>query len=175
MKIISRVSALVIFVCVLPVLGLSQEKSEDLLGIITVSDLKNEPHATWFKKNDKAYEVDKSSLTNVDALLDGVEIKIAMGTWCHDSKREVPRFYKIISAAGGANVEMIALDRKKQAPGNEIAGMDITNTPTFIFYKNGVELNRIVETPIESLEKDMVKILSGVDYTHSKLLEKNRE
>ena len=167
MKIIPTIAALVIFVCALPVSSISQEKSEDLLGIITVSDLKNEPYATWFEKNDQAYEVDKTGLTDIDALLDGVEIKIAMGTWCHDSKREVPRFYRIIGAAGGANVEMIALDRKKQAPGNEIAGMDITNTPTFIFYKNGVELNRIVETPIESLEKDMVKILSGVDYTHS--------
>jgi hypothetical protein len=30
-------------------------------------------------------------------------------------------------------------------------------------------MNRIVETPVESLERDMVKILSGQDYRHSKL------
>lgn len=173
MKIVSRIVALIVVVCALPSLGIAQEKNEDLIGIITVSDLKKGPHATWFEENDQAYEVDKTSLTGIDALLEGVEIKIAMGTWCHDSKREVPRFYKILTQAGNANIEMIGLDRKKQAPDGEIAGMNITNTPTFIFYKNGEELNRIVETPVESLEKDMVKILSGADYTHSKLLQKS--
>jgi hypothetical protein len=39
--------------------------------------------------------------------------------------------------------------------------------PTFIFMKDGQELGRIVEYPLESLEKDMAKILSGVDYKHA--------
>lgn len=173
MKIVSRIVALIIFAVGLPMSGISQEKSDDLLGVITVSDLKMGPHATWFEKNDQAYKVDRASLAGVDALLEGVEIKVVMGTWCHDSKREVPRFYKILKDASGADVEMIGLDRKKQAPNDEIDGMGITNTPTFIFYKNGEELNRIVETPVESLEKDMMKILNGADYTHSKLLVKS--
>ena len=66
---------------------------------------------------------------------------------------------------------MIALNRKKQSPNGEINNMAITNTPTFIFYKNGEELNRIVETPVESLEKDLVKILKGQAYRNSKMLE----
>jgi thiol-disulfide isomerase/thioredoxin len=101
-------------------------------------------------------------------LLEGVEIKVVMGTWCHDSKREVPRFYKILSHKTD-NIEMIALDRKKQSPNGETDAMAITNTPTFIFYKNGKEMNRIVETPVDSLERDMIKILSGKEYRHSKM------
>ena len=33
--------------------------------------------------------------------------------------------------------------------------------PTFILYKDGVELGRIVETPIESMEDDIFNILIG--------------
>lgn len=145
-----------------------EEKIDDLLGVISATELKNSPHSDWYNENEKSYNVDESALTNLDQLLEGVEIKVVMGTWCHDSKREVPRFYKILDK-NVDNVEMIALDRKKQAPNGETNGMEITNTPTFIFYKDGQEMNRIVETPVESLERDMVKILSGQDYRHSKM------
>lgn len=144
---------------------------EDLLGVISSADLKQAPFATWYNENDAAYDVDEAAIAGIEGLLDGVEIKIVMGTWCHDSRREVPRFYKIIGAIkGGVATEMIGLDRKKKAPSGEIDGMDITNTPTFVFYKNGQELNRIVETPVVSLEKDMITILSGHAYTNSKML-----
>ena len=46
-------------------------------------------------------------------------------------------------------------------------GLDIQRTPTFIFFKNGVEIGRIVETPRDSLENDILKIVSGQEYKHS--------
>ena len=45
--------------------------------------------------------------------------------------------------------------------------MSIINVPTFIFYKDGEELGRIVEYPIQDLESDMLKILSGQPYRHA--------
>lgn len=144
-------------------------QDEMLLGHISKSDLLQSPYVTWYVENDRNYQVDRAALSGLDELLAGVEIKIVMGTWCHDSKREVPRFYKILENKGTIDTQMIALDRNKQAPAGEIDGMGITNTPTFIFYKDGEELNRIVETPVESLEKDMVKILQGKPYKHSKM------
>jgi thiol-disulfide isomerase/thioredoxin len=143
-------------------------QDEMLLGVISKADLQQTPYAAWYTENDQNYQVDSAALSGLDELLSGVEIKIVMGTWCHDSQREVPRLYKILSSYN-ADTEMIALDRKKQAPGNEIDDMGITNTPTFIFYKDGVELNRIVEVPVESLEKDMIKILQKSPYKHSKM------
>lgn len=150
-----------------------QTSDEILLGEISKADLQKGPYAVWYNENDTAYEVDLDTITKLDTLLEGVQVKIVMGTWCHDSKREVPRFYKILSRAqiGEDNTQMIALDRKKQAPNGEIDGLEITNTPTFIFLKDGKELNRIVEKPVESLEKDMVKILKGEKYRHSKMME----
>jgi len=44
---------------------------------------------------------------------------------------------------------------------------DIINIPTFIFKKDGKEINRIVEFPIESIEKDIFKILSSSDYKNA--------
>ena len=45
-------------------------------------------------------------------------------------------------------------------------GLNITNVPTFIFYKNGKEVNRIVESPRVSLEQDMIDIINGNNYKH---------
>lgn len=145
-----------------------EENATDLLGVISVSEIKDSPHANWYQENETSYSVDNNALSEIDHLLEGVEIKVVMGTWCHDSKREVPRFYKILNNKS-AEIEMIALDRKKRSPNGETDGMAITNTPTFIFYKNGKEMNRIVEMPVESLERDMIKILSGKEYRHSKM------
>ncbi len=148
-----------------------QDENGDLLGVISKEQLQMEPFATWYNESDQAYTVDEAAVAELDAMLQGVNIKIVMGTWCHDSKREVPRFYKILSTADADQnmVEMIAVDRKKQLSTGEIDGLGLTNTPTFIFYRDGEELNRIVETPVESLEKDMMKILKGDAYRHSKL------
>jgi len=169
-------SAIIIFTIFIMGVSFSnaQEKNDKMLiGIITSLDLQKGPYAEWYNEFSNDYQVDNTSLEGLNRLMEGVEVKIVMGTWCHDSKREVPRFYKIFSTRNipEAQVEMIALNRKKQSPNAEIYNMAITNTPTFIFYKNGEELNRIVETPVESLEKDLVKILKGQAYRNSKMLE----
>ena len=41
---------------------------------------------------------------------------------------------------------------------------NIMPIPTLIFYKDGQEMNRIVEFPVESLYKDMAKILKNESY-----------
>jgi hypothetical protein len=61
-------------------------------------------------------------------------------------------------------VRLITLDRNKTTPELFEKGLNITNVPTFIFYEKGIEINRIVETPIVSLEQDMLDILSRKDY-----------
>ncbi|MDG1996461.1 MAG: thioredoxin family protein [Emcibacteraceae bacterium] len=172
MKIFRSIVMLVITLISSVSIGNAQQTSNEmLLGVITSADLQKAPYESWYNKENDDYEVDETSLENLKTLMKGVDVKIIMGTWCHDSKREVPRFYKMLSVSGVSEkqVEMIALDRKKMAPNGEIDNMEITNTPTFIFYKNGQELNRIVEKPVESLEKDLVKVLKKQPYRHSKM------
>ncbi len=54
---------------------------------------------------------------------------------------------------------MIAVDEDKEAEGDELSDLNIEFIPTFIIYKGDAELGRIVETPEESLETDLIKYL----------------
>ena len=56
------------------------------------------------------------------------------------------------------------MTEEKTTPDNLEKDLDIFNIPTYIFKKNGKEINRIVEFPVETLEKDVLKILSGQEY-----------
>ena len=92
-----------------------------------------------------------------------------MGTWCGDSKREIPHFFKTLEQVGfnTKDLELIAVDRNKKTPNNLQKGFNIKKIPTFIFYKQGKEIGRYVEYARESLEKDMIQIVSEKAYKHS--------
>lgn len=141
------------------------------MGKISPVDLQKETYGVWYKKNQDNYEVEADPATQLLPLLQDVKVKIIMGTWCHDSQRQVPRFYKILDSikADLTQIHMIAVDMEFSAVGHDISALGITNTPTFIFYRGGQEINRIVEVPVESLEKDMLAILRGQGYRHSKM------
>jgi hypothetical protein len=63
------------------------------------------------------------------------------------------------------NIETIGLDKNKKSPKNLEKGMNIHHVPTFILYQNGIEVNRIIETPVESLEKDLIAIIQAKKYS----------
>jgi len=93
----------------------------------------------------------------------GVHVLVFLGTWCGDSKREVPRFLKLVDAAGISmdRITLHALDRKKTSPDGMEAGYGIERVPTFIFLKKEAEIGRIVETPRTTLEGDILTILAA--------------
>lgn len=142
-----------------------------LLGKINLDGLKSEPYKTWFKASYDSYTVDETLIQLFKTSLKDHYIKLFLGTWCGDSKREVPRFLKILKRADFPmeNIEIVALDRRKgkvkTSPTAEERGLNIIRVPTMLFYKNGKEVNRIVESPIESLEEDMAQIVNGQTYT----------
>jgi len=151
-----------------------EEELPILTGVQTRKAISEAPYDTWFAPNYSTYVVDTETLEKIIPLFKGVSVKIFMGTWCSDSQREVPHFYKILDAmnvyeknASVNNYELITVDEDKVTPEHLEDGFDITNVPTFIFYRDGKEINRIVEAPIVSLEKDMLSILSGEDYKHT--------
>ncbi len=138
---------------------------EMLLGVCNLDGLKMEPFNTWFQEEYDNYVVDVATLKGLNQeKFEGIEIFIIMGTWCSDSQREVPRFYKILENINFTldNILMIAVDRSKTVEDVPISRMEIELVPTIIFHKDGEELGRIIESPEESLEKDILKILSGI-------------
>ncbi|TYP69886.1 thioredoxin family protein [Aquimarina intermedia] len=140
-----------------------------LLGIQDRAALEREPHDYWFNDNYDSYEMDTEAVAQLQPLLEDVKIKAFMGTWCGDSQYGVPAFYKIMDEAkfDYNNLTLITVTRNKDTPEKLEEGLNIIRVPTFIFYKDGKELGRYVEYARESLEKDMITILSGETYKHS--------
>ena len=138
-----------------------------LLGEINLQALQKEPYKEWFKNNHDSYQPNTALLEQLKQQLKEHRIQLFLGTWCSDSHREVPNFIKILQAADFPinNLEMVAMDGDKENPAQEKKVWNIDYVPTIIFVKDGKEVNRIVEMPLESLEKDMLKILSGQPYT----------
>ena len=149
----------------------SKEETPILVGIKDRAALEAEPYASlWFHENFELYSVDVETVNSFKESLKEVDhVKLFMGTWCSDSQREVPAFYKIMDTAGfdDEKIQLITVTRDKDTPEKLEEGLNITNVPTFIFYKGNKEINRIVEFPVETLEKDMLAMLSGKDYKHA--------
>jgi len=126
---------------------------------------------SWFQKNYDSYITNNNVIKQCKDSLKNYTIKVFYGTWCGDSKRELPRFYKVLDKAkvNASQIEAIAVDKKPEAykasPNGEEKGLNIHRVPTFIFYKNGKEVNRIVEYPRQDFERDIHKIVTGEKYS----------
>lgn len=143
-----------------------------LLGVCSRDSLQQEPYGEWFEKNYEEYEPHAEIVSDLRAAgLEGTAISIFFGSWCGDSKREVPRFLKLLDAISfpSDQVTLIAVTNEdsslKQSPGREERDLGIYRVPTFIVSKNGAEMHRIVEYPVLSLERDLLAILSKQPYT----------
>ena len=88
-----------------------------------------------------------------------ISIKVFFGSWCGDSQEQIPNFVKLMHKTRFKNVEYYGVSRQKTMPCMDISVYNIERVPTFVIYKDDVEIGRIIETPTISLEKDLVKIL----------------
>jgi len=140
-----------------------------LEGITQKSDFKKAPYNSWFDKNYANYQLDTTITKEIKNYLKDITIKAFMGTWCSDSRREVPHFYKLLEAVNfdEKNLEMITVNRSKKTTDNLQEGLNIIRVPTLIFYKKDKEIGRYVEYARETLEKDILKILKEEPYKHS--------
>ena len=138
-------------------------------GEFSRDQLENSTHNNWFLENYNAHPLNKVLVSQIDSLFDDIEVTIYMGTWCEDSQREVPSFLKIIDAleANDQVQPIIGLNEDKVSHNGSAEQAGVTNVPTFIFSKDGNEINRIVEFPIISLERDILDILQVKGYKHA--------
>ncbi|WP_025742923.1 thioredoxin family protein [Aquimarina pacifica] len=142
---------------------------EILLGKQDRQALKKSPYNTWFDTNYEAYTIDTTSVKKLIPYLKNITIKAFIGTWCEDSQREIPTLYKILDATNFdyKKLELVTVSREKDTPDKFEEGLNILMVPTFIFYKDGKEMGRYVEFARETLEKDMLTIVSEQSYKHS--------
>lgn len=137
-----------------------------LLGKITIEELQQEPFNEWYQMEFDGYEVD-TELTNAISDPGQYTYEVFLGTWCGDSRRELPRMEKIFNEMGidMSNVLIVTLDRDKISPNGEQEGKDIRYVPTLIVSKDNQEIGRIVESPSSetaTLESDLFEISLGI-------------
>lgn len=129
-------------------------------GLIKIGD--------WFNQGYTSYKPDSEVIKGLSAeSKDLPQIFVVLGTWCGDSKEHVPHFYKVIDQIGypADKIFMVAVDRAKKGGEFCLTDFDIQLVPTFIFTRKGEEIGRIIETPMTSIEQDMLDIILGSNNT----------
>ncbi|MCM4154790.1 thioredoxin family protein [Gramella sp. AN32] len=141
-----------------------------LLGKFHKEELKQAPFKSWFTPGYEDYTPSKEAMEVIKENINDYDITLLMGTWCGDSKRETPKFLKILDNAGYdyEKLQLIAVDRGKKTPLDIEEELEIIRVPTIVFFKNGKEVNRFVEYPQgNSIEDDIANIVSGENYKNS--------
>lgn len=144
-------------------MGFDEKMKKNMyLGIGDKSVFKDTSFSTWYGAEYDMYELDKKELEKITPeKLKDIRITIVLATWCSDSKREIPRFMKILETLkfDEKNLTMIFVDRDKKNPLGDIEALKVKYVPTILIYKGDKELGSIVEAPKETLEKDLTEIL----------------
>jgi len=145
----------------------TKDSEGNLIGIAHKVNFLEKSYNYWFTPNYNKYKVSKKLVSQLKPLLKNVSIKAFMGTWCSDSKEQTPDFYKILDATdfNYKNLKLVTVDRDMKTPDSLQKGYNIHHVPTFIFYKDEKEIGRFVEYPQETIEADIIKILSGKSFT----------
>src|SRR5262245_41980557 len=83
-----------------------------LAGHCSPNVMQQPPYKEWFDKSYDAYTVDTATVQHLKPILQNQTMEIFLGSWCGDSKREVPRMIKILQAASfdTANLKIVFVD-----------------------------------------------------------------
>ncbi|NCI51908.1 hypothetical protein GWC95_18435 [Sediminibacterium roseum] len=141
-----------------------------LAGRASISAMQMPAYKTWYDDSYKNYTVDPTVASQLKPLLPNKRMEVFLGSWCGDSRREVPRMIKVLQQAGmdTTKLSIVFVDNSsahyKQSPQHEERGKNIHHVPSFIVYDGDREMGRIIESPVTSLEKDLLAILQQQPY-----------
>ncbi len=132
-----------------------------LIGICDKTAFSDTSFSWWFNFEYNNYLPDSIIVEQLKGIEQDYRITLVIGTWCSDSKREIPRFYKILDMINydQNKITLICVDRSKVSSVDGYSELGIKFVPTIIFYRNGSEIGRIIEAPVGKLEKDILEII----------------
>lgn len=116
-------------------------------------------------------EPDPAVLERLGSASGSYRIVTVLGSWCHDSRREVPRLVNVLDrlVTPVFSHEMIGVDRTRRIDDSAVAAfagiertVDLVAT-IVVFDDAGVELGRVVETADKPIEEILVEFLSPVE------------
>lgn len=116
-----------------------------------------------WRQNYAVYEPDGEALEILKTKIgDNLKIDVYLGFWCGDSRNNVPVFLKIIDGieSNTLKIDYYSVERK---PTKEtqyfVEELKIERVPTFIFYRDGKEIGRIIENPKKNMLDDFLEIV----------------
>ena len=139
----------------------AQSKSDIMIGYCTLEGISDTAFLSAYQKEYDQFRSNKELMNQMYSLLKGITVTIIMGTWCSDSREQVPRFFRLFYDLEHSfpDPTLICVDREKKAGDVSLDGFNIIKVPTFIVFYQGKELGRIVETPKTTMDQDFLEIL----------------
>ena len=116
-------------------------------GSLSFTELKNNPETNfWFNPN---FDTAQTNSQLIQLLQKNNDLKwiIFVGTWCDDTRAILPEFFKNFTQANLDinNVQLIGVDRNKKTFNKLHKTYKVENVPTFIMFRNNMEVSRIEE------------------------------
>lgn len=138
-----------------------ETQDEMIVGKISIDDLSS---MNGFENLiiEEEYKGKADKLSQLTALLDGVNVEAYIGTWCEDSQYNFPQIIALLRQAGyDVNaIKIWGLDRDKKMIDGSAPPNEVLYVPTVIFRRDGTELGRFVENPNKTIIDDFIQILN---------------
>jgi cyclophilin family peptidyl-prolyl cis-trans isomerase/HEAT repeat protein len=115
------------------------------------------------------YRPDEAALARLRSAGGGYTVWTVLGTWCSDSRREVPRLERVLEEVGGDRFQhhVVGVDRTKWLGERNdlerlIGAREVERVPTIVVTdESGQELGRIVERADGPIEQLLVEFLAS--------------
>jgi hypothetical protein len=141
----------------LPILSVARQAAEEITRDKILANGQE-----WKDKYDK-YEPPAEMLNNLKGMIgSNLKVDVYLGLWCPDSRNNVPPFIKILDRLGVTiPVRYFGVPRKASKDVKYyVEEMDVQKVPTFIVYRDGKEIGRIVENPKVDMLTDLTAIFA---------------
>ncbi len=117
----------------------------------------------WNLDSISEYKPDVAKCLEIKNICDNDNVKfiIIAGSWCGDTKSELPKLMKIFDVCKlkPDDYILVGVGNDKIIKANISKSINVERVPTLIILKNGLELDRIIEFPELSWEHDIAIIL----------------
>ncbi|MDP3927853.1 MAG: thioredoxin family protein [Bacteroidota bacterium] len=134
-----------------------------LIGSVQKSLLQTHASSLWFEPNYQQYKPNSVIIDSLKWHANNLQVLVFAGSWCSDTQRELPRFFKVADAIGlnPNQIDIHMLNENKKGFYINESIFKIQSVPTFIFFKNGKEIGRIVESTTLPFEQEWLNLLSN--------------
>ena len=135
-------------------------KYEESLGVDSISE-SSQKYYTEFESAYLLYKADRKKIDTLKPLLNKVRFVVFGGSWCSDTRRELPRLSKILDKCNFDVEEFLyfGVNKNKEVyfPTDASETFKFRFVPAILILRDNIEIGRIVENPLHgSLENDLL-------------------